>query len=190
TTKPVPSALMSSLRRSKDGVSTPVKQTEIVALSRFWSKWTLCGPLTTTKSLGLASPFAWPSSVTAMSRPPDVSPVVETVRLKQIFVAVVEVQSRAALIVAWSVATVVVVVVVVVVVDGVGDVHGEKSTLLVVVPFRFAMSLDLNSTRSVLKSGSRKEDTSSKQAVYVVVPGTMVNDNSAPVSTKTDEPGV
>ena len=36
---------------------------------------------------------------------------------------------------------------------GVGDVHGENCTLLVVVPFRFAMSLDLNSTRSVLKSG-------------------------------------
>ena len=35
-----------------------------------------------------------------------------------------------------------------------------------------------------------KEDTFSKQAVYVVVPGTMVNDNLAPVSTKTDEPGV
>ena len=35
-----------------------------------------------------------------------------------------------------------------------------------------------------------KEDTFSKQAVYVVVPGTMVNDNSAPVSTKSDEAGV
>jgi hypothetical protein len=35
-----------------------------------------------------------------------------------------------------------------------------------------------------------KEDTFSKQSVYVVVPGTMVNDNSAPVSTKTAEPGV
>src|SRR5262245_27454915 len=62
--------------------------------------------------------------------------------------------------------------------------------LLVPVPSRFAMSLALNSTRSVLKSGSMKEDTFSKQPVYVVVPGTMVNDNRAPVSTKTDEPGV
>src|SRR5262245_51846612 len=62
--------------------------------------------------------------------------------------------------------------------------------LLVPVPSRFAMSLALNSTRSVLKSGSMKEDTFSKQPVYVVVPGTMVNDNSAPVSTKTAEPGV
>src|SRR5262245_47660004 len=53
------------------------------------------------------------------------------------------------------------------------------------------MSLDWNSTRSVLKSfPATTEDTFSKQPVYVFVPGTMVNDNRAPVSTKTDEPGV
>jgi len=94
------------------------------------------------------------------------------------------------LVVVVVVVDVVLVVVVVVVVVG-GDVHGAKDTLLVVVPFRLAMSLDLTSTRSVLKPcPATKEDTFAKQPVYVVVPGTMVNDNSAPVSTKTDEPGV
>src|SRR5262249_24256191 len=120
-----------------------------------------------------------------MSSPPAGKSVVETVRVKQ--TSVVEVQFRAAAIVAWPGGTAVLVGGVVVVV---GVVHGAKVTLLVVVPSRFGMSLDLNSTRRKLKSGSTKEDTASKQPVYVVVPGTMVNDNSAPVSTKTDEPGV
>ena len=63
-------------------------------------------------------------------------------------------------------------------------------SLSVAMQVSFAMSLDLNSTRSVLKSGSMNECTFSKHAVYVVVPGTTVNVNSAPVSTKSEEPGV
>ena len=85
---------------------------------------------------------------------------------------------------------VLVVVVDVVLVVGVGDVHGGKLSLFVVVPWRLAMSLEKNSTRSVLKSGETNEDTFWKQPVYVVVPGTIVNCSRAPVSTKSDEPGV
>jgi hypothetical protein len=73
---------------------------------------------------------------------------------------------------------------------GVADVHGGKLSLFVVVPWRLAMSLEKNSTRSVLKSGETNEDTFWKQPVYVVVPGTIVNCSRAPVSTKSDEPGV
>ena len=51
---------------------------------------------------------------------------------------------------------------------GVVDAHGLKLSLLVVVPWRLGMSLDANSTRSVLKSGSTNEATLSKQAMYVV----------------------
>jgi hypothetical protein len=74
--------------------------------------------------------------------------------------------------------------------DGVDDVHGGKLPLFVVVPRRLAMSLDANSTRSVLKPGWTNEDTFMKQPVYVVVPGTIVNISRAPVSTKSDELGV
>src|SRR5262249_7964386 len=102
--------------------------------------------------------------------------VVVVVVLDVVVVVVLVVVVVVVLVVVVVVVLVVVVVDVVVVVVVGGDVHGAKDTLLVVVPFRFAMSLDLNSTRSVLKPcPATKEDTFAKQPVYVVVPGTMVN---------------